>query len=112
MRSEIIHEHTFDHDHRDHAVGIVARLLDLAFGLLYTLLAIRLALVFFEARRGAGFFQMIRNATEPFYMPFKGLFAPTMFSGHPIEWSLIVAMLGYGLLHGGIRGLLRLITRA
>jgi uncharacterized protein YggT (Ycf19 family) len=112
MASDLIQEHTVDHDRRDNAVAIVARVINLAFSLLYTLLIIRLALVFFGASQGAGFFQMIRSATDPFYLPFRGLFASSLISGHPLEWSLVVAMLAYALLHGIIRGLLRLLVRA
>lgn len=112
MRSDLADEQTLDHAGRDHVVAIVARILDLAFGFLYTLLIIRLALVFFGASQGAGFFQMIRNATEPFYRPFEGLFASSLIAGHVLEWPLLVAMLVYSLLHGGIRSLLRLLVRA
>ena len=72
---------------------------------------LRLALVFFGARQGAGF-NKFRNATEPFYVPFKGLFASSLVLGHVVEWSLLVAMLAYAVLHAGIRGLLRLLVRA
>jgi uncharacterized protein YggT (Ycf19 family) len=111
MDTDLIHEHVVDLDRRHHVVAVIARVLDYAFGVLYAVLAIRLALVFFEAQPHAGFFQFIRNATQPFYAPFHGLFATSLVLQHPVEWSLVVAMIGYALLHGGIRALLRLVAR-
>lgn len=111
MQSDLIHTHHLEHEHRHNALIIVARVLDYAFGVLYALLAIRLALVFFGAREGAGFFQMIRNVTDVFYAPFKGLFATTLVASGHLEWPLVVAILAYVLLHAGIRGLLYLGTR-
>ena len=92
-------------------VALVARVVDLAFGLLYTLLLIRFVLVFFAARPGAPFYQLVQNATEPFYRPFEGLFATTTFDGWRVEWPLLVALVVYALIHGAIRGLLSILAR-
>jgi uncharacterized protein YggT (Ycf19 family) len=107
MATEVIR---YDEPHR-RIVGVVARILDLAFGLLYTLLLIRFALVFFGARQGASFYQLIHDLTEPFYRFFEGLFATTHFAGFVVEWPLLVAIVAYGLVHGGIRALLGLLDR-
>lgn len=112
MATEVIRQeqHYEERPHR-HLVGLFARLFDLAFGLLYTLLLIRFALVFFAARPGAGFYQLIHGATEPFYRPFEGLFVATSIDGWRLEWSLLVALVVYALLHGAIRGVLSLLAR-
>jgi len=109
MATEVIR--TYDDRPHRRIVSVLARVLDLAFGLLYTLLLIRFALVFFGARHGASFFQLIHDVTEPFYRFFEGLFASTSFAGFVIEWSLLVAIVAYALLHGGIRALLLLLDR-
>ena len=111
MATEVIREETYEERPHRRIVGVVARVLDLAFGLLYTLLLIRFALVFFGARQGASFFQLIHDLTEPFYRFFEGLFASTNFGGFVIEWPLLVAIVAYALLHGGIRAVLSLLDR-
>jgi uncharacterized protein YggT (Ycf19 family) len=89
----------------------IGRIVDYLFGVLYALLLVRFALEFFGARTGAGFFQIIRGLTDVFYAPFKGIFATTTIDSAHFVWPLIVAVLGYMLLHAGIRGLLRLLAR-
>ena len=111
MATEVIREETYEDRPHRRIVGVVARVLDLAFGLLYTLLLIRFALVMFGARQGASFFQLIHDLTQPFYRFFEGLFASTNFAGFVIEWPLLVAIVVYALLHGGIRAVLSLLDR-
>jgi hypothetical protein len=111
MATEVIREEHFDERPHRRLLGLVARVLDLAFGLLYTLLLIRFALVFFAAHPGAGFYRIIHDATETFYRPFEGLFATTTFNGWRVEWPLLVAIVAYGVLHGVIRGVLSLLDR-
>jgi uncharacterized protein YggT (Ycf19 family) len=92
---------------------LVARVLDYLFGILYTLLAIRLLLELIGARRSAGFVEFIATLTNPFYAPFKGIVASDTLDGtHPIVWPLVIAMLAYMVLHGALRGLLRFVVRA
>jgi uncharacterized protein YggT (Ycf19 family) len=92
-------------------VARVARIVDYLFGILYAILLIRLALEFFSARPSAGFVGLIRALTEPFYAPFKAIVATDTIAGAHLVWPLVVAILGYMVLHAGIRGLLRLIAR-
>jgi uncharacterized protein YggT (Ycf19 family) len=92
-------------------LGRIARVTDYLFGVLYALLLVRFALEFFGAQTGAGFFQIIRGLTDVFYAPFRGIFTTTTVDSGHFVWPLIVAVLGYMLLHAGIRGLLRLLAR-
>ena len=92
-------------------VARIARVIDYLFGILYTLLLVRLVLELFGARQTAGFFTFIRSVTDPFYAPFRGLFGTTTVEGAHLVWPLIAAIFGYMLLHAGIRGLLRLVAR-
>ena len=89
----------------------VERVIDYLFGVLYALLLVRLALEIFGARTGASFFQIIRGLTDVFYAPFKGIFPTTTVETGHLVWPLVVAILGYMVLHAGIRGLLRLLAR-
>jgi uncharacterized protein YggT (Ycf19 family) len=91
-------------------VNRIARVIDYLFGLLYSVLLVRLALEFFSARRTSGFYQFIQSISDPFYAPFKGIVASHTVDGAPIVWPLLVAVLGYMLLHAAIRGLLRLVA--
>ena len=88
-------------------------MLDYLFGVLYTLLLVRLVLEMVGARRGAGFVELIASLTGPFYGPFRGILpSETIDGAHPVVWSLVVAILAYMLLHAMIRGVLRLVSRA
>ena len=87
----------------------IARILDYLFGLLYALLLVRLVLDFLNARPSAGFVRIVRGVTDPFYAPFKGIVDTGSIEGARVVWPLVVAMLGYMLLHAGIRGALRLV---
>ncbi len=111
MATEVIREEHYDERPHRRVLGVLARVLDLAFGLLYALLLIRFALVFFAAHPGASFYQVIHDATQPFYRFFEGLFATTSFNGWRVEWPLLVAVIAYALLHGAIRGVLSLLDR-
>jgi hypothetical protein len=97
---------------RREAVVRIARLLDYVFGLLYTLLGIRLVLELIGARKGTGFVGFVDSLTGPFYAPFKGIVpSDTLDGSHPVVWSLVIAIVAYMLLHGAIRGLLHLFAR-
>jgi uncharacterized protein YggT (Ycf19 family) len=111
MATEVIREERWEERPHRRMVGVLERLLDLAFGLLYMLLLIRFALVLFGARQGASFFQLIHDLTQPFYGFFEGLFATTHIAGFAVEWPLLVAIVAYALLHGGIRAVLSLANR-
>ena len=109
MESELVVETRSDH--RVAVASRIARVVDYLFGLLYAVLGVRLLLELFNARHGTGFYELIAAITNPFYAPFRGIVATnTVESGHMV-WPLVVAILGYMLLHAGIRGLLRLIAR-
>jgi len=92
-------------------VARIARILDYLFGLLYGLLLVRLVLEFLNARPGAGFVKIIRGVTDPFYAPFKGIVSSNSIEGAHVVWPLVVAIVGYMLLHAAIRGALRLVMR-
>ena len=108
MATEVVHEEHIEHHHfhggARRLLSFVARVIDFLFGLLYALLLVRFALVFFAARPDVGFFQLIHQLTEPFYAPFEHLFATTQWGGFRLEWPLLVAIVVYGLLQATRRG--------
>jgi uncharacterized protein YggT (Ycf19 family) len=96
---------------RSLVVERIEEILDYLFGLLYALLLVRFALEFFNARPGAGFVRLIRDVTDPFYAPFQSIVASNSIEGARVVWPLIIAIVGYLLLHAAIRGVLRLVAR-
>ena len=88
----------------------VRQIADYGFGVIYTLLAIRLLLALLGARPGADFVRWIRAITDPFYAPFKGILPNLTEGGSTVVLSLAFGLAMYGVLHLGIRGLLRLIA--
>jgi uncharacterized protein YggT (Ycf19 family) len=88
----------------------VRQVIDYGFGVIYTLLAIRLLLALLGARPGADFARWIRALTDPFYAPFKGILPNLTAEGSTVVLSLAFGLAMYGVLHLGIRGLLRLIA--
>lgn len=89
----------------------VSQIVDYIFYLIYGLLAIRLMLALFAANNSAGFVQLIKNITDPFYAPFKGI-VPSLSAegGFTLALPIIVAIVVYLLLHLAVNGLLRIFV--
>jgi uncharacterized protein YggT (Ycf19 family) len=95
---------------RHEVLARTARVLDYLFGLLYSLLVIRLVLELIRARRSTGFVEFVVSLTSAFYAPFKGIVPnDTVDGSHPIVWPIVIALGAYMVLHAAIRGLLRLM---
>ncbi len=96
---------------RARVVARISQIVDYIFFLVYGLLTVRLLLELFAARESAGFFQLIKNVTDPFYSPFRGLVpSPTTAEGFTLALPIIVAIVVYMLLHLAINGLLRMFA--
>jgi len=96
---------------RPRGLARLCQFIDYAFWLLYTLLFIRLLLVFFDASSWAGFVRGIHVLTDPFYAPFRGIVpSQTVDGGFTLAIPILIAMVAYGLLHLAIHKLLRLIA--
>ncbi len=74
------------------------------------LLLIRFVLKLLGANSAAGFTSGIYAITEPFVLPFRGIFPTPSASGSVLEWSTIIAMIIYALVAYGIVQLLRLMN--
>lgn len=96
---------------RARIVARVSQVVDYIFFLIYGLLTIRLLLELFAARESAGFFQFIKNVTDPVYSPFRGLVpSPSTAEGFTLALPVVVAIVVYMLLHLAINGLLRIFA--
>jgi hypothetical protein len=93
----------------------VVRLIQLVkflFAVLYTLFAIRFALVYMQAAH-VRFSTLIGQATDVFFRPFAGLVANGRDpAGHPVAWSILVAIGAYLMLEVTVIALLRTSARA
>ncbi|MDQ3180433.1 MAG: YggT family protein [Acidobacteriota bacterium] len=89
----------------------ISQIVDYIFFVIYGLLAIRLLLALFAANNSAGFVQLIKNITDPFYAPFKGI-VPSLSAegGFTLALPIIVAIVVYMLVHLAINGLLRIFV--
>lgn len=82
------------------------------FGVTYLLFAMRFLLTYVGANRHAGFAQFVWDCTAPLYTPFRWLLhSGDDGAGHPVEWSLLVAIAAYGVLHALLRKLVLVIGR-
>jgi uncharacterized protein YggT (Ycf19 family) len=99
------------HVRRRRPARLVVRIVDFVFIMIYGLLIIRLLLGMFGARSSAGFVQLIRDVTDPFYSPFKGILpSPTSAEGFTLAFPIIAALVVYMLLHGAIHLFLRMFV--
>src|SRR5580765_4672376 len=89
----------------------ISQIVDYIFFLIYGLLGIRLMLALFAANNNAGFVQLIKSVTDPFYAPFKGI-VPSISAegGFTLALPIVVAIVVYLLLHLAINGLLRIFV--
>lgn len=97
---------------RPRPVSRGSQFIDYLFWLLYTLLFIRLLLVFVDARTWTGFVRFITAVTDPFYAPFRGIVgSPALADGGPtIAIPILIALVVYALLHLAIHKLLQVIA--
>jgi uncharacterized protein YggT (Ycf19 family) len=94
---------------RSRTAARTSQFIDLAFYLVYALLAIRLVLALIAARSTSGFVQFINGVTYPLYMPFRGIVpSPTAEGGFTLALPVVVAIVAYMLLHMGVNSVLRL----
>jgi uncharacterized protein YggT (Ycf19 family) len=96
---------------RPRGLARVSQFIDYLFWLLYSLLLIRLLLVFFSANSWAGFVRFIDALTNPFYAPFRGIVASQPIEGgYTLAVPLLIAIVVYALLHLAINKLLRMMA--
>jgi uncharacterized protein YggT (Ycf19 family) len=82
---------------------------DYLFFILYGLLATRFVLALIGASQEAPFTRLIFGVTAPLYAPFRRIVERPAADGGYVDLPILVAMLGYVLLHVAVRGLIRVI---
>jgi len=96
---------------RSRAAVRVLQVVRVAFGALYLLLLTRLVLDYVRARN-VEFVRWMDRASDVFYRPFAGIVPNGVDpGGHPIVWSLIVALVVYALVHAILVGIIRTVAR-
>jgi uncharacterized protein YggT (Ycf19 family) len=78
-------------------------------GLVEALLAFRFILKALGANTGSGFTNFIYILSDPFALPFRGIFPTSVAQTNAIEWSTIVACIVYLIAAFGIVQLFQLI---
>jgi YggT family protein len=91
-------------------VDRLTQAVDYFFFLVYSLLGIRFLLAMLGANESAAFVQLIYGLTNPLYAPFVNIVARPPLNGGVLELPILIAVLGYLLLHMAIRGLVRVIA--
>jgi len=91
------------------------RVLSLLFGVLFTLLALRIVLLLLIADPSNDIVNFVYNITEPFVAPFRGMFqfdvvAPG--NGSVFDFAAVVALIGWLLIYLLIMAILRLGDRS
>jgi len=93
---------------------IAVRLVSLSFGILQTLLALRIALLLLGADRANVLVSAILNVTTPFVEPFRGVFSlnhVTAGTASVLDVAAIVAIIGWTLIEALILAIIRLADR-
>src|SRR3989344_7887554 len=78
-------------------------------GFVEILLVFRIGLKVLGANPGSGFVDLIYNVSDPFALPFAGIFGVTVSQDNVFEWSTFVAMAVYAVVAYGIVKLYQLI---
>lgn len=78
-------------------------------GFVEILLGFRIGLKVLSANPGSGFVDLVYNVSDPFALPFAGIFGVTVSRGNVFEWSTFVAMAVYAIIAYGIVKLFQFI---
>ena len=90
------------------------RVISLLFGILITLLILRIVLLLLVADPGNSIVDFVYSVTEPFVAPFRGMFQfDAVASGsRTLDIAAVVALIGWTLIYALIMAILRLADRS
>ncbi len=91
---------------------IVHQFLDLGLFLIQGILLLSFLLKMAGANRGAGFVQLVLGLSNGLMAPFRYIFPAAQAGQYVFDWSILVAMLVYGLIVVGIRQIIAVIYTA
>ncbi len=97
-------------DRREALAARVFSVVDYAFGALYVLIGIEIALELLAARDSNTIKRLFDSLTGPFLGPFRGLLPTLRFGNSELEVSFLAALVLYALIHFGIRRMLLLFV--
>lgn len=80
--------------------GLISTLINLIFGIIISLVALRLVFMIFKANPANNFVAWIYDASQPFVAPFAGIFQDIILLGGRLEMATVVALVVYGLIAG------------
>ena len=80
--------------------GVIGTLINLIFGIIVSLVALRFLFTLFGANQLNGFVSWVYTASQPFVAPFSGIFQDLSVFGGRIEMATLVALVVYGLVAG------------
>jgi hypothetical protein len=98
-----------EENRRASAVERARQVIFFVFGAIGVLLAIRFVLLLLAANPASSFVRLIYGLSQPFVLPFNGIFGEPTFGGSVMEWASLVAIVVYSLVAYGIARLLELI---
>ncbi len=96
------------------ALYYMRRILSLLFGILATLLGLRIVLLLLVANEQNNIVDFVYDVTEPFVAPFRGMFAidtVTPGGGSVFDVAALVALIGWMLIYLLLMAILRLVDR-
>ena len=105
-------EHVYEPSAAERRAAIESRVNQIVWfiaGLIMAIIAIRFVLFLLGANRGSGFFQLIYSLSQPFVLPFLGLFAEPTYRGSVFESASIVAVIVYALIAYAIARLVTIV---
>ena len=79
------------------------------FGAIEALLAMRFILLALGANEASGFVRLIYGLSQPFVLPFQGIFGEPTLGASVIEWASLVGIIVYALIAYGLARLVELI---
>lgn len=91
-------------------VAVVGQVIDYAFYLLYTIVGLRLLLEVLGTGEEAEFKRLVDTLSGPFVSPFRGLTFDPWVQPYQDVMPFLVALLVWMLVHGALKGLLRLLS--
>ncbi len=112
MTNEAKRVHTESPAHTVPVVVFVARLIYFVFGVIVSIILLRVLLLLLAANRGNGFVDFVYDTSNAFLAPFHGMFSYTPTYGAAVfEVSALVAIAVYAFITWGLVALVTLGSR-
>jgi uncharacterized protein YggT (Ycf19 family) len=95
---------------RGKAAARVSQVIDYIFYIIYGVIALQFFLMLFGARQGNEFVQFVHAISRPIVGPFEGIVITPSAGPIRVEFSYLIALAVYILIHLAINGALRLVA--